>query len=192
MRSCGSLQGRHNDHDGVSNHQPHECLLNCLFRGRSKKTSKLHVTGLCVGNSPVTGEFPAQRASNAENVSIWWRHHIMTSLRVLPLLMLEADYSALFGQYHVYWCPGSSQDISRGDFDSIGYRQQCRLLHCEFGLLLLNKIKDMVPNVNATMYISSLIIFRAIQHAKSKLQNSSLLWLRCELQHKKIDIKHVR
>ena len=30
---------------------------------------------LCGGNSPVTGEFPAQRASNAENVSIWWRHH---------------------------------------------------------------------------------------------------------------------
>ena len=24
---------------------------------------------------PVTGEFPAQRASNAENVSIWLRHH---------------------------------------------------------------------------------------------------------------------
>ena len=30
---------------------------------------------LCAGNSPVTGEFPTQRASNAENVSIWWRHH---------------------------------------------------------------------------------------------------------------------
>ena len=29
---------------------------------------------LC-GNSPGTGEFPAQMASNAENVSIWWRHH---------------------------------------------------------------------------------------------------------------------
>ena len=40
-----------------------------------KKTSKLHVTGLSVGNSPRTGEFPAQMASNAENVSIWWRHH---------------------------------------------------------------------------------------------------------------------
>ena len=40
-----------------------------------KDTSKLRVTGLCVGNSPVTGEFPAQMASNAENVSIWWRHH---------------------------------------------------------------------------------------------------------------------
>ena len=35
----------------------------------------LCVTGLCVGNSPGTGEFPAQMASNAENVSIWWRHH---------------------------------------------------------------------------------------------------------------------
>ena len=44
-------------------------------RGRSKKTSKLRVSGLCAANSPVTGEFPAQRASNAENVSIWWRHH---------------------------------------------------------------------------------------------------------------------
>ena len=42
---------------------------------RSKKTSKLCVTGLCVGKSPVTGEFPAQKASNAENVSIWWRHY---------------------------------------------------------------------------------------------------------------------
>ena len=40
-----------------------------------KKTSKLRVTGLCVGNSPGTGEFPAQMASYAENVSIWWRHH---------------------------------------------------------------------------------------------------------------------
>ena len=47
-----SLQWCHNDNDGVSNHQPHGCLLNRLFRRRSKKTSKLHVTGLCVGNSP--------------------------------------------------------------------------------------------------------------------------------------------
>ena len=38
------------------------------------KTSTLHVTDLCAGNSPVTGEFPAQGASNAEIVSIWWRH----------------------------------------------------------------------------------------------------------------------
>ena len=28
------------------------------------------------GNPPGTGEFPAQMASNAENVSIWWRNHV--------------------------------------------------------------------------------------------------------------------
>ena len=71
-----SLQWRHNERDGVSNHQPHDCMLNRLFRRRSKKTSKLRVTGLCAGNAPVTDEFPAQRASNAENVSILWRHHV--------------------------------------------------------------------------------------------------------------------
>ena len=71
-----SLQWRHNEQDSVSNHQPHNCLLNCLFRPGSNKTSKLRVTGLCAGNSPGTGEFPAQMASNAENVSIWWRHHV--------------------------------------------------------------------------------------------------------------------
>ena len=70
-----SLHWRHNGRDGVSNHHLHDCLLNRLFRRRSKKTSKLRVTGLCAGNSSVTSEFPAQRASNAENVSIWWRHH---------------------------------------------------------------------------------------------------------------------
>ena len=46
-----TLHWRHNDHDSASNHQPHGCLLNHLFRHRSKKTSKLRVTGLCVGNS---------------------------------------------------------------------------------------------------------------------------------------------
>ena len=70
-----ALLWRHNGRDSVSNHQPHHCLLNRLFVRRSKKTSKLRVTGLCAGNSPVTGEFPAQMPSNGENVSIWWRHH---------------------------------------------------------------------------------------------------------------------
>ena len=70
-----SLEWRHNGRDSVSNHQPHDCLLNRLSRRRSKNTSKLRVTGLCAGNSPGTGEFPAQRTSNAENVFIWWRHH---------------------------------------------------------------------------------------------------------------------
>ena len=62
-----SLLWRHNECHGISNHQPHECLLNRLFGRRSKKTSKLRVTGLCLGNSPET----------VENVSIWWRHHVI-------------------------------------------------------------------------------------------------------------------
>ena len=55
------LQWRHNERDGVSHHRRHVCLLNRLLRRKSKKTSKLRVTGLCQGNSPVTGEFPAHR-----------------------------------------------------------------------------------------------------------------------------------
>ena len=70
-----ALQWRRYGRDSVSIHQPRDCLLNCLFRRRSKKTSKLGVTGLCAGNPPGIGEFPAQLASYVENVSIWWRHH---------------------------------------------------------------------------------------------------------------------
>ena len=58
-----SLRWRHSEHDGVSNLQPHDCLLNRLFRRRSKKTSQLRITGLF---SRGIHQFPAQRASNAE------------------------------------------------------------------------------------------------------------------------------
>ena len=85
-----SLLWRHSGPDSVSNHQPHECLLNRPSRHRSKKTSKLRVTGLCAGNSPETGEFPAQMASNAENVSIWWRQHDN-----INILILELKYDAI-------------------------------------------------------------------------------------------------
>ena len=43
-----------------------------------RKHFKLRITGLCAENSPGTGEFPTQMASNAENISIWWRHHADT------------------------------------------------------------------------------------------------------------------
>ena len=56
-----ALQWRHNERDGVPNHWRLHCLLNCWFRPKSKKTSKLRVTSLCAGNSRVTSEFPAQR-----------------------------------------------------------------------------------------------------------------------------------
>ena len=94
-----ALRWRHNDHAGVSNHQPHGCLLNRLFRRNSKKTSKLRVTGLCAGNSPGTGEFPAQMASYAENVSIWWRHHetLFTKITVIDTLLYPIAQRSCWG-----------------------------------------------------------------------------------------------
>ena len=89
------LLWRHNGRGSISNHQPHECLLSRLFRCRSKKTSKLRITGLCAGNSPGTGEFPTQMASNAENVSIWWSHHasqnfIISLLHICAIFQYES------------------------------------------------------------------------------------------------------
>ena len=63
-------QWRHNEQDGVSDHQPHDCFLSRLFRRRSKKTSNLRLTGLWTGNSLVAGEFLAQMVSNAENAPV--------------------------------------------------------------------------------------------------------------------------
>ena len=98
-RKCRhTLQWRHNGCDDMSIHRPHNCLLNRLFRQRWKKTSKLRVTGLCEGNSPVTSEFPAQRASNTENVSIWWRHHVVANSQKYPTLKNQ-----LWGMSCEYW-----------------------------------------------------------------------------------------
>ena len=87
-----SLQWRHDEHDGISNHQPHDCLLNCLLRHRSKKTSKLHVTGLCDRwpvNSPHKGPVMQKMylfddvIMYRENVkashyssSVWWSYQM--------------------------------------------------------------------------------------------------------------------
>ena len=78
------LHWRNNECDGVSIQQRLVCLLRRLFGPRSKKTSKLLVTGLCGGNSPVTGGFPSQRASYAERLpfddvimrQMVWNYHI--------------------------------------------------------------------------------------------------------------------
>ena len=59
----------------ISNHWTHDCLLNRLFRRRSKKTSKLRIMGIREGIPPVTSGFPSHRACNVENVSIRWRHN---------------------------------------------------------------------------------------------------------------------
>ena len=56
-----SIAVMNNEHDGISNHRPIDCLLSHLFSCRSKKRSKLHVTGFVRGihlwlvNSPHKG-----------------------------------------------------------------------------------------------------------------------------------------
>ena len=118
-----TLQWRHNGRDGVSNHKPHDCLLNRLFKRRSKKhqssaslafvrrihrwpMNSLHKWTLlsAVRERPlnlITHSLPAQMASNAESVSIWWRHHDIryfcvhksfpNELGSLTLLLSQAD-----------------------------------------------------------------------------------------------------
>ena len=71
-RSLVSLQWRHNERDGVSNHKPYDCLLNRLFRRRSKKTSKLRVTGLCGGNLPIFFEHTL-----IVSTVLWLIHHLI-------------------------------------------------------------------------------------------------------------------
>ena len=89
-KQCTPLQWRHNESDGVSNHLCFHCLLNSWFRRRSKKTSKLRVTGLCAGNSSENGEFSAQKASNMENVSNWWRHHASQQFRCVIMVNIPS------------------------------------------------------------------------------------------------------
>ena len=120
------IQWRKNERDGVSNHRCLYCLLNCCFRCRSKKTSKIRVTGLCVGNSPVTGEFPTLKASNAENISTWWRHHDMFGTtnrihlggyKIICKLLIVFKY-ALFRRawfaFHNHYHPGRDLKGTRG------------------------------------------------------------------------------
>ena len=75
---CGAfnqLQERHNERDSVSNHQPHDCLLNRLFKAQIKENIE------APRHWPLWEEFtgdrwiPRTKASSAENASIWWRHH---------------------------------------------------------------------------------------------------------------------
>ena len=85
VRTCNTLQWRQNERDGVSNLRSHDCLPKRLFRCRSKKTSKLRVTGLCVGNSPVTGELSAQMASDSDYMFPGRTHFAIDFVRLFPI-----------------------------------------------------------------------------------------------------------
>ena len=101
-----SLQWRHNGRDGVSNHQPDHCLLNRLFWRRSKKTSKLPITGLFVGihrwpaNSPlkwtVTRKYTHLTTSSC--------HAEMTLMDVSILSELRLTISCIIYVVNAYSC----------------------------------------------------------------------------------------
>ena len=50
-----SLQWRHNERDCVSNHQPHDCLLNRLFKAQLKENIR------APRHWPLCGEFTGDR-----------------------------------------------------------------------------------------------------------------------------------
>ena len=83
-----TLQWCHNERNDVPNHQP-QLFTHLLFSHRWEKTSKLRVTGLCMGNSPVTGEFPCKKGQ-------WCRkcfHLMMLSWCVCELVFYHTPAS---------------------------------------------------------------------------------------------------
>ena len=86
---------RHKECDGISNHRRLHRFLKHLLKCKSKKTSKLHVTGLCKGNPPLTGRFSTQKASNAKNVSIWWSHHWYQYFKICTSFERYSDSSCM-------------------------------------------------------------------------------------------------
>ena len=62
---------------------------------------KENITGLCVGNSPGTGEFPAQMASNAETVSIWWRHYALNISLMWTLWSSNLRYHEILTNFNM-------------------------------------------------------------------------------------------
>ena len=149
-----SLLWRHNGHDGVSNHQPHDCLNNRVFRRRSKVTSKFRVTGLCEGNSPVPGEFPAQKASNAQTVSTWWRHqgnsYRSSCKRWWPLFILHRWYPDCWWHMELGpHLPGSSPCSPRI------FRQQAPegLWYISFSYIYIYMYMETLPNLQFSFAI---------------------------------------
>ena len=88
------LRWRQNGRDSVSNHQPRHCLLSLLFGRRSKKTSKLRVTGLCVGNSPGPVNSPhkgpvTRKMFPFDDVIMWFCPVILELLRSMRTLLTD-------------------------------------------------------------------------------------------------------
>ena len=188
-----SLPWRHNGRDGVSNNQPHHCLLNRLFRRRSKKTSKLRVTGLCARNSPVTGEFPAQMASNAENVSIGWRHRVtlflykciqgamveisfaLLSNNVYNLIIIERLHPRLFDYVPMVAHGGLNSTVSDHSLKRKCHFDEVFVIGCDFIKFRQN---DDIYMTNFATYIRVIfIVLTTLSIELVNIHSTTLLWL---------------
>ena len=117
-----SLQWRHNECNGVSNHQPDDCLVDRLFRCRSKKTSKLRVTGLCAGHSFVK---TTTYRHNYKSINVW-----MLTMISLLLLFSQCPYLLQWSlqfressRRHGFFCTGNCWRRPRNLFTgSLKYR----------------------------------------------------------------------
>ena len=89
METVLPLQWHHIKCDGVTNHRRLDSLLKRLFRRGSKEISKLRVTGISEGNSPVTGKFPSVRANNAEMFPF---DDVIMTMKMLQLMRLLDVY----------------------------------------------------------------------------------------------------
>ena len=163
------LKWRHNERDVVLNHRRLYCLLNRFFGRRSKKTSKLHGTDRCEGNSPVTGECPSQRASNAENVTSWWRHMARSSKIVTDI---PRDLTALWvlNSTHrgrvTHICVGNLTIIGADNGLSPGRRQA--ITWTNVGILLIGPL--------GTNFSEILIGIHTVSFKKIHLKMSSAKW----------------
>ena len=54
-----------------------------VYSGADQRKHQSFASLAFVCLSSMTGEFPAQMASNAENVSIWWCHHVVLDIAAL-------------------------------------------------------------------------------------------------------------
>ena len=103
-----------------------------------KHQSSASLLGLCSGNSPATGEFPAQMASNAQNVSIWWRHHGPERFICIIVVCNPSGVKPRIFQCREYWCHVSS-----------GHRQICYWL-CR----IRGSVSSMTKDINYLWHLS--------------------------------------
>ena len=115
-------------------------------RRRSKQTSKLRVSGLCAGNSPVTGEFSAKKASNAK--MFLFDDVIMGS--VLVSYMRLQGHVVITTLHCNYMCP----ETHTRDLQLWLNRRQFHLFGAETILKYAVSSKLSIPNVKLTKLVS--------------------------------------